>query len=109
VDKPASVIERQQLVVPASRAFRETEERVAGPNRRRTGLDGSHRRFLVATLDGNEPTHSERPGENGNPIQLGLVENVHLWMQRSEEHGRVDVALMIGAVDGGTGQGKRRG
>ena len=65
----------------------------------RAGLDRSHRRFLVAAVDRNEPAHPERARQHRNAIDLVLVEDVHSRVQRRVKDRRIDVALMVAAVD----------
>ena len=77
------------------------QERVAGPDRSRAGLERPHRRFLVAPVDRDEAAVPERARQQRDRVDLGLVEDVHPRVQRGEEDRRIDVALMVGAVDRG--------
>ena len=48
-----------------------------------------------------KPPEAECARQNRDLIDLVLVEDVHPRMQRLEQDRRIDVALMIGAVDRG--------
>ena len=63
------------------------------------GLDRPHRRFLVPPVDRDEAAQPERARQERNRVDLVLVEDVHPRVQRVEQHRRIDVALMVRAVD----------
>ena len=67
--------------------------------RSRRALGG--RRLLVAPIDRDEAPQPKGPCQEWNAIDFCLVQDVHLRMQRVEEHGRIDVALVVRAVHGG--------
>src|SRR5271167_1368513 len=64
----ATLLERQQILGPAARTFREDEKGIAAPDRSRAGLDRAHRGLLVSAIDGNESAHTERARQNRNAI-----------------------------------------
>ena len=57
----------------------------------------------------DEAAHPERARQDRNRIDLRLVEDVHAWVQHIEQERRVDVALMVRAVDGGAIERERLG
>ena len=70
------------------------------PNGRDAGVDRAHRVFSIVAVHRNEAAHPKRARENRHPFELGLVEDVHTRMERREQQGRIDVALMVGAIHG---------
>src|SRR4030095_5166746 len=102
--KPA-LLERQQFLGAAARALREDQERVARLNRSGPGFERAHRRFLVFALDRHEPAVPEAAREHRNRVDIRLVDDGHARVEAIEEDRRVDVALMVGAVDGGAIEG----
>src|SRR5207244_1078826 len=97
----AALLERQHLAGFAAGAFGKNQERVARLKRPGACIDRSHRRFFPAAVDWNEPAHPERAGENGDAIDLMFVKDVQPWMERGVEDRRIDVALMVAAIDRG--------
>ena len=86
-----------RLRVPSGKIRNELPARID----RAPGFDRAHRGFLVAAVDGNEAAEPERARQDRDPVDLVLVEDVHARVQRLEQDRRVDVALVIRAVDGG--------
>ena len=51
----------------------------------------------IPAIHRHEPAHLHRAPEQRQPGELGLVEHVQPRIERPEQHGRVDVALVIRA------------
>jgi len=84
-----------RLRVPSGKIRKEFPARIdAAPASNR-----SQRRLLVAAIDGDETAVAERARQDRNRVDFGFVEDVQAGMDREEQHGRVDVALMVRAVD----------
>ena len=86
-----------RLRVPSGKIRNELPDRIdAAP----ASIDRM-RRFLVAPVDRHEAAHAKRARQDRNRVDLGLVEDVHARVQHVEQHRRIDVALVVRAVDGG--------
>src|SRR5215510_2391604 len=95
----SSLLERQELSASTARPFRKDEERIACAQRRRTALDRSQRSLAIVALDRDESANVKEGTHDRKLVKLGLVEDVQLRMQRPEQDGGVDIALMIRAED----------
>ena len=58
-------------------------------------LDGRHRMLPAGTVDRHEPTQTERPAQDRQFLQLGLVQDVQARVQRPIQHRRIDVTLVV--------------
>src|SRR5262245_5586533 len=91
----AAFLERQQFVGPRPRALREDEKRIAASNR--SHRLGNRRPSLLAilSLDRHEAASQEHATKERELEQLRLEQHVQPPVERDEQHGRIDVALMV--------------
>src|SRR4029079_13667058 len=78
-----------------ARAFRKNQERISRAKRFGTALDGCHRPFTVVALHRDEAADVERRPHDGKLVQLGLVQDVQLRVERLEEDRWIDVAFVV--------------
>ena len=90
----------QQVAGAAAGAFGKDQERVAGPRATAAPLAIDAIAFSRSPRSiGDEPADVEHRPHDRKLVQLGLVEDVQLRVQRLEQHRRIDVALVVRAED----------